>query len=240
MTQTHELLEPEEPIELYRELPGPERARVMLLAGGGLLAAGLVLAAVVLGWVSGLDASDRPIGVWFFDIAAGNEDILRYAKAFQLLGSGNVTGPVTAVVLVLLAIARKWGWLAWLAAVSLGGLLISEFLKHAIARERPTWPSPNFTEAGFSFPSGHTLSGVTSWVAIGILLLFLLPRPWSTVLGWIVIVFGVAMGPSRLFLGVHWVTDVLGSWLIGFGWLLLVSGWFVRRLGRQVSPVSED
>ena len=128
---------------------------------------------------SGLDASDRPIGVWFFDIAAGNEDILRYAKAFQLLGSGNFTGPVTALVLVLLAIARKWGWLAWLAAVSLGGLFISEFLKHAIARERPTWPSPHFSEAGYSFPSGHTLSGVTSWVAIGILLLFLLPRPWS-------------------------------------------------------------
>ena len=56
---------------------------------------------------AGLDASDRPIGVWFFDIAAGNEDILRYAKAFQLLGSGNFTGPVTALVLVLLAIARK-------------------------------------------------------------------------------------------------------------------------------------
>jgi membrane-associated phospholipid phosphatase len=236
MTQTHELYEPEEPEELYRRLPEPRRAPTMLGAGMVLLTAGLVLAAVVLGWESGLDASDRPIGVWFFDLSAGNEDILRYAQVFQVLGSGNVTGPVTLLVLAVLAVARKWGWLAWLAAVSIGGLLISEILKHAIARERPTWPSPHFTEAGYSFPSGHTLSGVTSWVAFGILLLFLLPRPWSTVLGWIVIVFGVAMGPSRLFLGVHWVTDVLGSWLIGFGWLLLVSGWFVRRIGRRVSP----
>ncbi len=235
MTQTHELLEPEEPIEIYRALPEPSRGREFMWSGGALLAAGLVLAALVVGWQSGLDASDRPVGLWFFDVASGNEDILGYAKVFQRLGSGNVTGPVTALVLVVLALARRWGWLAWLAAVSFGGLIISEVLKHAIARERPTWPTPHFTEAGYSFPSGHTLSGVTSWVAIGILVLFILPRPWSTVLGWIVIVFGVAMGPSRLFLGVHWVTDVLGSWLIGFGWLLLVSGWFLRRRGRVVS-----
>jgi hypothetical protein len=55
---------------------------------------------------------------------------------------------------------------------------------------------------------------------------------WSTILGWLLISVGVLNGPSRLILGQHWVTDVLGSLLLASGWLLIVSGICLRWWGR--------
>ncbi len=221
---------------LYRELPSRSRSGAFLASGVVLLALGGVLAVVVGVFESGVDASDRPVGVWFHDLAAANGALRSFGFDFQLIGSGKVTAPVAAVTVIVLLILRHRRWALWFAIVSVGGLLISQILKISIARERPTWPNPFETESEFSFPSGHTISGVTTWVALGVVLLFIVPRPWSTFTGWVCIIIGLLMPPSRLLLGVHWLTDVLGGWLFGFGWLLLVSGLFIRRLATTGGP----
>jgi len=77
-------------------------------------------------------------------------------------------------------------------------------------------------------------------VAMGIVVLFILRRPWSTILGSILITIGVLNGPSRLILGQHWVTDVAGSLLLSVGWLLIVSGVCLRFWGRDDGEASID
>lgn len=178
--------------------------------GGGLLGLGLVLALAVATAGDAITASDEPVNRWWFDLAKSSQGLADYAATFQVLGSGNVTAPVAVVFGLLLAGFRRWHWLAFFALSAAGGVAISELLKHAVGRPRPVWPDPFFIEEGFSFPSGHTLSGVTSWVAMGIVVMFVLTRPWGTILGWLLVVIGVGMGPSRWLYGVHWITDVLG------------------------------
>lgn len=225
--------------DLHRQLPTASRASVFLLAGAILLGLGAVLTVVVAALESTVDASDRPMGVWFHDLATAHLSLRDFGMDFQLLGGSKVAAPLAALTVIVLVVTRHRRWALWFATVSVGGLLISQVLKLSVARERPTWPKPFEIESEYSFPSGHTLSGVTTWVALGVVLLFLLPRPWSTFTGWVCIVIGVLMAPSRLLLGVHWVTDVLGGWVFGFGWLLLVSGLFIRRLP-ATGPTAED
>jgi membrane-associated phospholipid phosphatase len=217
--------------ERRRTPPARENARTYLWSGVGLLTVGLVLTLVVVSAEAALDASDLPINRWFFDQAHAHIALQRYAEQFQVLGSGNLTAPIALVFGLVLIVMRRWHWLAFFAACAIGGLVISEVLKNTVQRARPEWPNPFFSEHGYSFPSGHTLSGVTTWVAMGIVVMFILARPWSSVLGWVLVLIGVAMGPSRLFYGVHWLTDVLGGWLFGFGWLLVVAGLCLGRWG---------
>ena len=217
--------------ERHRPLPLRSHAPQYWISGLVLLALGTILAVVVQFAEGAVDASDRPIGEWFFALSGEHEALREFAFDFQVIGSGHVTAPLAVVVGVLLFAFRRWRWGVWFAVVSIGGLLISETFKFSVQRARPVWDDPLFFEKGFSYPSGHTLSGVTTWVAIGVVALFVLPRPWSSVLGVVFVTVGVLMGPSRLLLGVHWLTDVLGGWLLGFGWLLFVSGLALSRWG---------
>ena len=217
----------------YRSLPLRSSAPLYWVSGLVLLGLGAVLGFVVVVAGAALDASDRPIGEWFFALSGAHEALRQFAFDFAVIGSGHVTAPLAVVVGVLLFAFRRWRWGVWFATVSIGGPLISETFKFSVQRARPVWESPLATESSFSYPSGHTLSGVTTWVAIGVVALFVLPRPWSSVLGVVFLVVGVLMGPSRLLLGVHWLTDVLGGWLFGFGWLLFVSGIALRKWGVQ-------
>lgn len=214
---------------LARPLPPRAAARRYLIAGSGLLAGGLLLAVVLLLAGLAVTDSDRPINRWIFSLARSNDVLAELAGIMQRVGGVTITTIVVVVFSLVLLALRRWTWFAFLVTSAVGGALISEIVKNIVERPRPVWPDSLYSEVGFSYPSGHTLSGITSWVAMGIVVLYLVPRPWGTVAGWSLVVFGALLGPSRWLYGVHWITDVLGGWLFGFGWLLLVCGIFVRR-----------
>ncbi|MDL5199985.1 phosphatase PAP2 family protein [Streptomyces sp. ALI-76-A] len=122
-----------------------------------------------------------------------------------------------AVVVVWLVWRRADWWTAgWLAAACALGTLVQQGLKAAVGRARPVWPDPVDTAHYAAFPSGHAMTAV---VVCG-LLLWLLRRHgvgralWTTAVT-VAVVSVVGVGLTRVWLGVHWTTDVVGGWLLG-------------------------
>ncbi|MFJ6086670.1 phosphatase PAP2 family protein [Streptomyces sp. NPDC092369] len=124
---------------------------------------------------------------------------------------------VCAAVVVWLVWRRSAWWTAlWLTATCALGTVLQQSLKAALDRPRPVWPDPVDSAHYAAYPSGHAM---TAAVSCG-LLLWLLHRHapgralWRTALVTaIVSVLGV--GLTRIWLGVHWPSDVLGGWLLG-------------------------
>ncbi|MEU4881311.1 phosphatase PAP2 family protein [Streptomyces althioticus] len=120
-----------------------------------------------------------------------------------------------AVILLLRRPAARWtaGWLVVVVALATA---VQQGLKAALGRERPVWSDPVDTAHYAAFPSGHAM---TATVVLG-LLLWLLRRHgvssvvWRTALT-VAAVSVAGVGLTRIWLGVHWPTDVLGGWLFG-------------------------
>jgi undecaprenyl-diphosphatase len=139
--------------------------------------------------------------------------------ALQLTTWGN-TGPMIAAgVLSTVALARNGRRrAAWLFAAGLGGsMLVTQVIKHIATRPRPAlWVSLR-PEHTFSFPSGHAMDTA----AFAAALYFALPpsrRSWAGLAA----LFALGVGWARMYLGVHYPSDVLAGWSSAVGWVLLV------------------
>jgi membrane-associated phospholipid phosphatase len=117
---------------------------------------------------------------------------------------------------------RRWTVLAFMIVVISGQNLIANAIKLVLHRERP--PVPHLTSAtGWAFPSGHTAAAAATYAALALLLGR--GRRW-TVKAWLgtaAAAVVVAVGSSRVLLGVHWVTDVIAGAALGFGWFAVCS-----------------
>jgi len=228
----------------YREVPSRSSALRFALAGFVALVLGALLVAWIAHDLHAANARDLPLNRWFHDRAASGGVVHSLSEWVSWIGAGERTVPIELAFAGVLLVARRWRWSVFLVVSSMGGLAIATSLKSLVGRPRPPWfiIYPGQRPLTFpSFPSGHTFAGIAGWVAMAIVLLFVLPRPWATVTATVVAVIGVANGPSRLFLGKHWVTDILGAWLLGSAWLLLVWAAFLlwlapRRDGEPPPP----
>jgi len=191
------------------------------------LISGLILTWVVIAGEAAMNARDLVINTWIRDLAVRWPALDDMGNAFSWFADSDRNFFTIPIVIVTLLIVRQWRWAIFFFVAAEGGFLLSNVIKHFVGRERP--PFLNFEGDALytSFPSGHTFSGITVWVSISLLLFYLLPLPWSTVLGCVPLVIGLMNGPSRLLLGKHWISDVVGSWLLGGGWLLLSWAAFV-------------
>jgi len=162
-------------------------------------------------WV-GWDGLDRQVNQTLVDLPVWSVNL---ARALSWLGLAGVvvTGTVaTAVALWRVGVAWLGGWL--IAVVS-AGWGATQLLKLTIRRPRPPTNGDVSFARGFSFPSGHASVGVYAFGALAVVLALTLSgrrRWWSAGL---VGVVGVAIGGSRLVLGVHWLTDVVAGWALG-------------------------
>ncbi len=143
------------------------------------------------------------------------------ARNITSLGSTIVLGIISLAVVGYLFLARKTAE-AWLIlGAVLGGIALNNLLKFAFARARPDFVSPAARVFTTSFPSGHaTLSAIT-YLTIGALLAqthssFTIRLYFMSLAAFLTVLIGL----SRIYLGVHFPTDVLGGWCIGAAWAM--------------------
>ncbi|WP_437287916.1 phosphatase PAP2 family protein [Sorangium sp. So ce406] len=162
-------------------------------------------------------------------------------RAFTHLGSGwALTVVAIAVAAALLLRRERVLAVGWLIALAGGGLL-NYALKALFARPRPTFDEPLALAAGWSFPSGHSMGTFVTFGMLSYLgLLFVRTLRVRLALLALAMSWTVAMGFSRMYLGVHYLSDVLAGFAAGSMWLAVcISGIEVarRRPGRANQPI---
>jgi undecaprenyl-diphosphatase len=150
------------------------------------------------------------------------------------LGDGAVAAGVAALFVVLLLLLRRWRPALCIAAAVAAGFLLAEGVKDVVGRPRPdvAWrPAEYPLPKTPSFPSGHAVDSTVAYASLGLIAGRRLRRRWLRVLA---LVLGLALpllvGFTRVYLGVHYFTDVLAGWGVGLT-LALLAAWADRRWG---------
>lgn len=164
------------------------------------------------------DHSD-PIG------SPGVEEAVRDVTA---LGSAVILGLLTLVSLGFLLIRGNYRMAVILLVAMIGGTALSLLLKDIFIRPRPDLVPVDVRLSSYSFPSGHAMMSTVAYLTLGTLLAEAVRSAALRIyLLAVAVILAVAVGFSRVYLGVHWPTDVLAGWAIGAVWALLL--WAVAR-----------
>ena len=158
----------------------------------------------------------------------GPPALLNAARDLTALGGPAVLTLLTAAVSLFLALDGKKHMALFVCGSIASGLLVSNLLKDFFNRPRPDIVPHEVYAASYSFPSGHSMLSALTYLTLGAILArsherkllkayFLLTAVFLTVL----------IGVTRVFLGVHWPTDVLAGWTAGAVWALLC--WLLAR-----------
>ena len=121
---------------------------------------------------------------------------------------------------------RKVRGAAWTLPIAiLGAGLIIQGVKLVIKRPRPSFFAPLLHETGFSFPSGHSLIAMVVYGLLGYFVMHLFRNVWARLAVRVfTVLLVVAIGVSRVYVGVHFPTDVLAGWIAGVPWLIACLG----------------
>lgn len=229
-------------------LPEGLAARLGPLARYELRALLLGLAVAVVGIPFGLllhqVATEGPLtgfdedgAQWLNDRLHNHDVAISILKAISFMGKP---------IFLLFAIGLPGLWVLrhggrklalFLAVTCIGGGIIDTIVKVAVGRPRPEVDEPIITAFSKSFPSGHSMQAVVCYGALLLVFLPLLKGVWRRVAVGATVMLVVLIGFSRLSLGVHYITDVLGGYALGAAWLIAsVAIWEIWREERGRRP----
>jgi membrane-associated phospholipid phosphatase len=203
----------------------PEAATGLALT----IALGLVFAAALgFGLVSDMVTSETGLYRLDASAAAWGADNATPASTW-LLGLVTWLGATVTVLAVTVGLGvlewlrrRRLAVLAFMVTVVVGQNLIANSVKALVERPRP--PVPHLaSSSGFSFPSGHAAAAAATWAAVVLVLGRGRPFRSKAWLAAAAAAVTVAVASSRVLLGVHWLTDVIGGAALGFGWFVVCS-----------------
>lgn len=198
---------------------------------------------VAFAMVNPLAGTDHQVAGWFH--AHLTHTFVSVLRAFTEFGSSEWIGVILFFAVLFFAWKRWWPSLVTLVVAVPGGMLLNELVKVLVHRQRPFLHGWFVDWSGYSFASGHTIGATLLY---GQLALFILPalkaRYWRTLTVSSAAFLIALVGFSRIALGAHYLTDVLGGIFFGIFWLTfcLVAGKPLRRsvvLTPDVSLVSE-
>lgn len=154
------------------------------------------------------------------------------------LGGATVLGLILTAVVGFLLLQTRYRTALFVAATAASGEVLSYLLKHLFNRARPSvLPDAHLTTP--SFPSGHAMESAIMYLTLGAVLMRVATRRVTKVycLGLGVFLTGI-IGVSRVYLGVHYPTDVVAGWMIGFLWASVC--WFVAQHFERPSGIEAE
>ena len=139
-------------------------------------------------------------------------DFTRFMRGFTEIGGAPVTLGIAAMGSIYLVVTRRPAAALLLVITVAGERLLVEQLKDWVARPRPSLEPLWLIPQSLAFPSGHSANSVTAFAAVALVTTGSRWR-WATTVS--ALVLSVMVGLSRVYLGVHWPTDVIGGWALG-------------------------
>ena len=163
----------------------------------------------------------------------GPPAVLNAARDITALGGPTLLTLLTAAVSLFLALDGKKHMALFVCGSIGSGLLVSNLLKDSFDRPRPDIVPHEVYAAASSFPSGHSMLSALTYLTLGAILARSHERKLLKAYFLLIAVFlTVLIGVTRVYLGVHWPTDVLAGWTAGAVWALLcwlLASWLQRR-----------
>jgi membrane-associated phospholipid phosphatase len=163
-------------------------------------------------------ALDDNIMSWF--VVHATPLLTTIARAVTFFGSVGFLSFGSVVIGVILALRRSFYRLLALGLAAGGGALLNLALKHLFHRHRPVLENPLVTLSSYGFPSGHTMGATILYGVLALIVTYWM-RSWShrVLTGWLAAFVIGLIGLSRIYLGAHYFTDVIGAIAVGLAWL---------------------
>ena len=206
----------------------PYRPLAVILAVGFLTAAST--GAAFLGLAELMQESSPRLGeidhsVWQSSHRFRSPGATPFFIAFTLLGTATGLGLLVLASATFLALRGRYRWAAYLVVTALGGWVLNQGLKLVFARARPDMAAALRHSSGYAFPSGHAMVSISVFGA----LVYLMVRGFSN---WrvrsasaaLALCLTGAISLSRIYLGVHWFSDIAAGLSAGIVWLATTTG----------------
>lgn len=154
-----------------------------------------------------------------------------FVQSFTLIGNAQGIIPLTMIIAgIFYFISRKWQVFLWIVFTILVGVgPVVDLIKNIIQRARPSYVTHLVDQGGYSFPSGHATGAVLAWGSLAFLIWYYFEDKYPKMMPYLIgftIFMVVAISASRLYLGVHYLSDIIAGWSIGATWLILCLNYF--------------
>ena len=188
----------------------------------------VIAATIACGFALTLDGPvnfDVPVLMWFRDTnntaqLAGLPWMTQFWLSMTWLGNTTPRLVVAGLAILGLVLLRRWRSALFVTGVLVSGIALSTLIKGWVGRPRPQLVAHLDQVSSMSFPSGHALNSTLFYLTITLIIAPLLThRTAHWFLYSLAISSSLAIGISRVALGVHWPSDVLASWVIAYSWL---------------------
>jgi undecaprenyl-diphosphatase len=161
---------------------------------------------------------DERVSSWFHEHATPPLTLI--ARLVTFFGSVSFIAAASICTAIILGVRRFWYRFLAFALGMGGGSLLNILLKHFFHRQRPVLENPLVTLSSFGFPSGHTMGSTLLYGLLAIIVAHSIRRwRWRVLTFWIAALWVALIGLSRIYLGAHYLTDVLGAIAVGLAWL---------------------
>lgn len=163
-----------------------------------------------------------------------------FALSLTKFGSFWTAIPIFAAIALVLLLLKRWRSLAYVLITALGSTFINRTVKEFMHRVRPDLWGSTAHELSYAFPSGHAMTSMT-------LIAVLVVLTWNSRSRWLVLIFGslfvIAIGWTRLYLGVHFPSDIIAGWMVALAWaigvLLIIKPHLTKPSDVNEQPVEE-